>query len=586
MIAISQSLLWGAAILAVLLYLSVPLGTLCLRLLPRKLPTEIAFLVALPLGLLLTSGFTTTLRTLGVSANITQMLLFLLTGLAAAGWWLRRGNDGTWGGIWGRNQAIGLVATWLFTSLCLLGAAFPNGTPEDLMIHVVMGLTSLPVDALIPYLVSRYIVEGVSFGAAPVLPEWNVTDRPPLASMVIAAVFTLLGISDSGPLYGATRGVYFVAHVAEMFLNALPILSVWLIGAKYYSRRHGAAAVLLCAVTSFFYQNVIFTWPKFLAAHLLLVGLVLIVYERQYLLAGIMLGCAALSHSVALFYIVALFGLWGVGIALRIALGMVSGTEHLWPRIRCLGTTGVVYLATILPWKIVCWLYPPSPRLTYLHLFCDMSQDMSHKVFGEELRRYWSNHTLGELLAVRWGNLIYPFNLNPGVLAATSSDGDFMRMIDSVSLEAFYRLIWAVGPLSVVLAIAGVSVFAVCHRRYELLAMAAVSVGGFAIAVATFGCANWALNHHWSYGMYLLIMLAAGIFVASGNILGLLGFVLTFSVNLFWLLYHGLFKNEIRAFTFTNANVLIAQGVLLGVFCLLFFVQLCRVEEGELRTGS
>ncbi|WP_369914646.1 hypothetical protein AB8810_19385 [Xanthomonas sp. NCPPB 3005] len=167
-------------------------------------------------------------------------------------------------------------------------------------------MVASPPDHVIPYGTAVYLLHRYDgdekrfeyFG------DWSIGSRGPLVPLGINTLLQLFGAAPGDPPSSARvqwPGVDSGVDLARLFgwmLNALPILgALHLMGALNVpaERRHRAA--LWLALAPLLTINVVFLWPKLLAAYfvMLVVGDVL---NRRYSRAGIFAALAWLSHPV------------------------------------------------------------------------------------------------------------------------------------------------------------------------------------------------------------------------------------------------------------------------------------------------
>src|SRR5207237_8014547 len=104
----------------------------------------------------------------------------------------------------------------------------------------------------------------------------------------------------------------FVGYrLAMMTMASTSFLSLWTLTKRLAGELAGRFAVLLAATTPFLVHEIWFTWPKLLAASLVLLAAVALI-DRHPLLAGVLLGLGYLVHPIALLSapILALLALW------------------------------------------------------------------------------------------------------------------------------------------------------------------------------------------------------------------------------------------------------------------------------------
>lgn len=182
-------------------------------------------------------------------------------------------------------------------------------------------------DSRIPYHVVELIANGNSpFGAISTsyFAPYTFSDRGPLASLASAPIIFLSGgrppVLVGSPPWSPFDPQGFMAYrLAMMTLACTCFLSLWTLTERVAGTRAARFAVLLAVTTPFLVHEIWFTWPKLLAASLVLLSAVRLL-DGHRLSAGFLLGIAYLAHPLALLSLPALglLALWPlVGARLR-----------------------------------------------------------------------------------------------------------------------------------------------------------------------------------------------------------------------------------------------------------------------------
>lgn len=193
-------------------------------------------------------------------------------------------------------------------------------------IQVING--HLPADNLLPYLASEYLVRGISFkNERPILPGQEVSNRPILMSLSVLPfrmAFASVPKQD-GPL-GTFEYVGQqwpnVAKISDdsyyqkflsvaIVLNALIVLGVSLLLRTVGLRKYEWMAMILLFSSPYIISQVLFIWPKAMAAFFIIISAILIRERKSYWFSGASVGLAYLSHPYALVFAGA-FGLYNL----------------------------------------------------------------------------------------------------------------------------------------------------------------------------------------------------------------------------------------------------------------------------------
>lgn len=177
----------------------------------------------------------------------------------------------------------------------------------------------LPADNLLPYLASEYLVRGISFkNERPILPGQEVSNRPILMSLSVLPfrmAFASIPKQD-GPLgtfeyvgqqwpdvANISADTYYQKFLSvAIVLNALIVLGVSLLLRTLGLRKYEWMAMVLLLSSPYVISQVIFIWPKAMAAFFIIVSAIFLREKRGYLFAGSSAGLAYLSHPYALVF--------------------------------------------------------------------------------------------------------------------------------------------------------------------------------------------------------------------------------------------------------------------------------------------
>jgi hypothetical protein len=199
--------------------------------------------------------------------------------------------------------------------------------------------TSFVVTEMVAHGTKPYGSEGIGL----FLP-YMFSSRGPLAGIASAPIVL---ISGGHPILGVPSQVWepfdpegFMAYrVAMITMSATALLSLWQLVRALAGPRAARLAVVLGISTPFVFAELIFTWPKLLAASMILLG-ALWLFERKPVRAGISVGVGYLFHPGAL------LGYFALG---PLALWPLRGAKPKRPRVRALvlmaAATGVFVVA-------------------------------------------------------------------------------------------------------------------------------------------------------------------------------------------------------------------------------------------------
>jgi hypothetical protein len=145
---------------------------------------------------------------------------------------------------------------------------------------------------------------------------YNFSSRGPVPGLGAAPVSLLSGAHPyaglpENPWTPFDREGFVAYRVTMMALACTAFISLWDLLRRIAGHRVARFGLLLAATTPFLVHEVWFTWPKLLAASIIVMALICVV-ERRFVLAGLLAGFGTLMHPVALASVpvLALVALW------------------------------------------------------------------------------------------------------------------------------------------------------------------------------------------------------------------------------------------------------------------------------------
>jgi hypothetical protein len=251
----------------------------------------------------------------------------------------------------------------------------------------------LPSDNILPGLFAHRVVLHAST-ARPVPPLWpdgdRASERPPLQAAIVVAVGSLVP--------GLSEEYQIISTLCE--LQWLPAL--WLLGAACgLSRRSLAFVLLACGFSGFFFLNSIFTWPKLLAASLMLGALAIAVEaapeapsasRARVMLIAALGALSLLAHPGPVFTLLAVLPCWAI-------VRPIVRLQVTWRGAVAGAAVAVMLFAPWLAYQAL--VDPPTGRLLREHLADGRSEgSAAQAIIHANLER-----PLGEHLRVRAANL-------------------------------------------------------------------------------------------------------------------------------------------------------------------------------------
>ena len=399
----------------------------------------------------------------------------------------------------------GVALLIIFCSFAALSTLFPGGRIEDAAFDTTLFFSGLPGDALIPYNVSRFLLEGLNPNTLEIVPGWYLADRGPLMGLINAYVFLLFGVQETTQWFGASTGSFFIYQVTSVFFNGLSLLAVWLFATRYFSKRAAVFSVLVLVTNYFYALNILFSWPKFYMAFLFFVAFWVWKAEKRNFLAGVLSGACVLAHDSGIFVVAALFVL--------ILYKEIRKRNFFKPQfIFSLGL-----LALLAPWNLAKYLYfNSSPRLVYMHLFCYQGEDVNNLSFSQVFKSYMSENSSIDILLTRFYNFLFPINPLPAFNKLAAEGGDIFSAINSIAHFGLVQAWASVGiPFLIIFFYAFLKLSHEKTKSSGLVSFVAVGVGAAFFLALISGCKGNTLNHIWIYPLYLSAAVMIGYFISS-----------------------------------------------------------------------
>lgn len=183
---------------------------------------------------------------------------------------------------------------------------------------------------------------------------YSFSSRGPLPGLAATPIVLISGAvvplgAPPDPWQPFDRQGFAAYRIAMETMAALSLLVVYSLGRLLGGQRTALFALLLVATTPFVVHEVYFTWPKLLAAALVLLSAQALLLRRPAL-AGVFLGIGYLAHPLALTTLPGLLLLW------LIVVRRDRHRQHKvrWGTVGALGTLGGAALF-FAAWQLVNW---------------------------------------------------------------------------------------------------------------------------------------------------------------------------------------------------------------------------------------
>jgi hypothetical protein len=223
--------------------------------------------------------------------------------------------------IFDREEQRTLVLTSLALGLGIARALWSFG-PEGEMFEGSVSRTLQPEgrpDSQTSYLVVRMLVHGENphgtIGLETFAP-FDFSSRGPVPGMASAPIVLMIGgrpelTSSAAPWQPFDAQGFMAFRIAMMTFTCSAFLALWQLVRKVGGAKAARFAVLLGVSTPFLIDDLMFTWPKLLAAAFVLIGFLWVI-ERKPFRAGLSVSLGYLMHPSALVGLVSIapYALW------------------------------------------------------------------------------------------------------------------------------------------------------------------------------------------------------------------------------------------------------------------------------------
>jgi hypothetical protein len=552
-----------------LIIIFIPSGHLLATKLLKNCPSEIQSAACFGFSFLLLGSLLSLLLALQLPLALIRVTI-IFTVFFSLFFWIR---DKHYLVFFTKDISLLLVLTLLFLFTFNLLSAHPKGDFRNISPNTTMELTKLPIDNLIPYNVSRYFLEELEPARIDVTPDWKITDRGPLGGIIFSIVRLTLGLEEKGNWLEPSAGLFWLYQTTLSLANLLSCWALFICGKYLFSRRVALLALLLFSSTSFFYLNTIFSWPKFLSAYLFVLGLFLLIHYGLRFIGGIFIGLAQLAHDSILFYIISLI--------FFLLIQNLIYRHNLLSKIKEESKLLCGLLLPILPWTIYKQLHPLGiPRLFIMHVLCIEQQDIAEISIPQALTKYWSSHTLAELLEVRLFNLLYPWNPLPFFQQLSSHLSSVSKFMIFYNDASFFQLWCGVGPITYLLFLASLFFLIaspILNRSFikmPFIKMLGITLGAILPVALILSCRASSVSHQWAYSAFLLVILGAASAIPRLGVIGKLLLAISLGINLFFAITLFVFYSKLELIIYASQSILLCAGFLIALIYLMLLSEL------------
>jgi len=426
-----------------------------------------------------------------------------------------------------RVHLFGYLLGLLSAIFCSLYLCFPNGLVGEALVDTSMMITGLPVDLIIPYNFSRMMLEGIDPNSIAIVPGWSASDRGPIAAILNSSIFYLTGLVEDSNWMGTSQGLFFLYQSMVISLNCLGLVVVWFFSLERYGPRAAAYSILALLSCHFVLLNLMFAWPKFFMAAIILTSLWLWLEEKKWFLSGVIAGLAMLTHDSAIFTVAA-FGMFAF--LSKLLKVFRYRTEKPATAIRDLAVYPLGFLLVNSPWLVAkASLFETSPRLIYMHLFCYLEEGIEEVSFSSLASDYFQEKGLAGALMIRLQNIFFPFDFSNLFEAIPEGGGSIYKLLSSIAPYQFVQAGVSFGPFLILVFL--FSLYREWEEREKTLAILnSVAFLSLLFISLISGCLGNTVSHIWAYPAFLTFSIALGSLLRKGG--GLLQIIFSIGVGI------------------------------------------------------
>ena len=444
-------------------------------------------------------------------------------------------------------------------------AGFPNLNFREMNYNYISP-QALPADAMIPFNLSRYILEKISPASYQVVPEWSYLERGPLAGLAFAAISDTVGLVERQPWLSVSGENYFAYQAFLTLLNLLVLLPIW----AWATRVTKTSPIIILSILLSAYPfvfNSYYSWPKLLSCYFLFSSALFCSSASCRMVAGLLGGCAILAHDSALFPVLAL------------TIALIFAKSYRFSFFYALATLG-----TIFPWMAHKFSQTASsPRMLSFYLFCDDSKQATSLSLANQAQHYFAKHSIAEIASLHFMNLLYPIDPRPLYNLWLTSKNAPLRFLESLYPVIFQQTLYGLGIFFAPLIIWGTVQILLHKRHYNsgivlLLAMSWGSLLPFALIA---GCPNISITHTWGYPALLVNVFLIGIALERANFVKATIVGGAFAVNLFHVLVFLFYHPQSRPALHGSAVYLFSLSLIALIIFALCFLGLTYKSQSE-----
>jgi hypothetical protein len=187
-----------------------------------------------------------------------------------------------------------ILATIFYQYIMCLKLPFPHS-----------GAVGYPIDNYIPFWVNDIIYHLKNPDSFRLYPQWHMSDRPVLFSIVETFFFHLFKIV---PFSSATKypdyiqPLYFYFSLSPI-LNCLVLIAAFWLLKELFNQKIAIFGTAIMALAPFTFINTYFSWPKYYATFFFLSSIYFMIRNENIVFISISLALSFLSHAMYIFFL-------------------------------------------------------------------------------------------------------------------------------------------------------------------------------------------------------------------------------------------------------------------------------------------
>lgn len=167
------------------------------------------------------------------------------------------------------------------------------------------GAIGYPIDNFIPFWVNDIIYHLKPPDSFHLYPEWHISDRPVLFSLVETFFFHLFKIMpfSSLPKYPEYLHPLLFYYLLSSILNSFVLISVFWLLKQVFNKKVAILGTAIFLLAPFTLINTYFSWPKYFATFFFISAIYFTMRDEKMIWIGLSLALAYLAHAMYIFFL-------------------------------------------------------------------------------------------------------------------------------------------------------------------------------------------------------------------------------------------------------------------------------------------